>query len=177
MANNWNHDLSEGAFRGYDVPRPNNQAAAGNQVQDRLSGGIVGLGNAALEKAKEDYNRGSKREKDVDPSGKDLKQPGTKGDSGKSPVFRGLLDYFPRAVDEVARVSERGAAKYSWKGWESVPDGISRYTDALARHLTAMGIEGPFDQDTGCLHRAQIAWNALASLELYLREQEVKKGA
>lgn len=109
-----------------------------------------------------------------DPSGKDLKEPGTKGDLGKSPVFRGLLDYFPRAVETVARVSEIGARKYSWKGWESVPDGVNRYTDALARHLTGLSVEGPYDRDTGALHRAQIAWNAMAALELYLREQESK---
>ena len=111
----------------------------------------------------------------VDPSGKDLKEPGTKGDLGKSPVFRGLLDYFPRAVETVARVSEIGARKYSWKGWESVPDGVNRYTDALARHLTGLSVEGDYDRDTGALHRAQIAWNALAALELYLREQELRK--
>jgi len=106
----------------------------------------------------------------VDPSGKDLKEPGTKGDLGKSPVFRGLLDYFPRAVEAVAEVSAIGARKYSWKGWESVPDGLNRYTDALARHLTGLSIEGDFDKDTGALHRAQIAWNAMAALEIYLRE-------
>lgn len=112
-----------------------------------------------------------------DPSGKNLKEPGTKGDLGKSPVFRGLLDYFPRAVEAVARVSEIGARKYSWKGWETVPDGVSRYTDALARHLTGLSIEGPIDKDTGALHRAQIAWNAMAALELYLRQQAGNKTA
>jgi hypothetical protein len=71
----------------------------------------------------------------------------------------------------VASVSAAGAKKYSWKGWEDVPDGVSRYSDALGRHIVNLSIDGPFDAD-GFLHRAQIAWNALASLELYLREQE-----
>lgn len=111
---------------------------------------------------------------DTDPSGKDLKQPGTKGDNGKSPIYRGLLDYFPRACLSIAHVSERGAQKYSWKGWESVPSGMSRYSDALVRHIALEAIEGPVDKDTGLLHKAQIAWNALAVLELYLREAENK---
>lgn len=106
-----------------------------------------------------------------DPNGLDSKEPGAKLDAGKSPVFRGLLDYFPRACLAVADVSAAGAAKYSWKGWESVPDGVDRYSDAMGRHIVNMSIDGPYDPD-GFLHRAQIAWNALAALELYLREQD-----
>jgi len=33
-------------------------------------------------------------------------------------------------------------------------------------------IDGPFDVETGLLHAAQEAWNALARLELILREEE-----
>lgn len=109
---------------------------------------------------------------EFDPYGKDQKEKGAKVDSGKPAVFRGLFDYFPRACLEVARVSTRGAEKYSWKGWEGIPDGIARYSDALARHLLLKGIEGPFDSDTGLRHDAQIAWNALAILEMVLREKE-----
>ncbi len=109
-----------------------------------------------------------------DPHGLDLKGGGAKADAGKAPIVRGLIDYFPRACREVASVSARGAEKYSWKGWESVPDGVARYSDALGRHLVSESIEGPTDSDTGLLHKAQIAWNALAALELYLREQEKK---
>ena len=131
--------------------------------------------NQALQQHHKEHGEYFKLTKDADPSGKDLKEPGTKGDLGKSPVYRGMLGYFPRAIEAVARVSATGARKYSWRGWATVPDGIGRYTDALARHLTAMEIEGPYDRDTGELHRAQIAWNSLAALELYLIEQESKK--
>ena len=106
-----------------------------------------------------------------DPSGKLPSEPGAKLDAGKSPIYRGLLNYFPRACLAVADVSAAGASKYAWKGWESVPDGINRYSDALGRHVVNMGIDGPYDAE-GFLHRSQIAWNALAALELYLREQE-----
>ena len=110
--------------------------------------------------------------KEEDPNGLDFKQSGAKADAGKAPIFRGLLDYFPRACREVALVSLRGATKYSWKGWENVPDGPNRYCDALTRHLVYESIEGAFDRDTGLLHASQVAWNALARLELVLREME-----
>lgn len=105
-----------------------------------------------------------------DPNGFNSKEPGSKLDLGKAPVTRGALEYFPRALCEVANVSEVGARKYSWKGWESVPDGVVRYGDAIGRHLLAQGFEA-YDKDTGLLHAAQVAWNALARLELILREK------
>src|SRR3990167_2035714 len=111
---------------------------------------------------------------ETDPYGKQPGELGAKLDSGKSCVWRGLFDYFPRACLAVADVSSRGAAKYAWKGWESVPDGVARYSDALGRHILNESIEGPYDKD-GFLHKAQIAWNALAALELYLREQDGRK--
>lgn len=96
---------------------------------------------------------------------------GVKFDTEKSPVTRGVLQYFPRALEEVAKVSAAGAKKYAWNGWETVPDGITRYSDALGRHLLAEA-QSAYDDGpdgTGCLHAAQVAWNALARLELILR--------
>ena len=52
-------------------------------------------------------------------------------------------------------------------------DGI-RYGNALARHILAEETEGMIDKDTQCLHAAQIAWNALARLELIERSREKK---
>ena|SRR5271166_1989287 len=110
--------------------------------------------------------------KEVDPHGLAAHTPGAKMDAGKAPIMQGVIQYFPRALRAVSMVSLAGATKYAWKGWEKVPDGINRYDNALGRHLLAEAIEGPVDKDTQCLHKAQVAWNALASLELYLREQE-----
>ena len=107
----------------------------------------------------------------MDPLGKKPFEPGAKLDSGKIKVLKGALQYFPRALIEVAKVSEFGASKYSWKGWENVPDGIERYGDALVRHLVAEEIEGEMTEDSGLLHASHIAWNALARLELMLREK------
>lgn len=105
-----------------------------------------------------------------DPHGRDPHQAGSKLDAGKAPIMRGALGYFPRALEAVAQVSAFGAAKYTWGGWESVPDGVQRYSDALGRHLLAEASEGPTDAATGLSHAAQVAWNALARLELILRE-------
>ncbi len=109
-------------------------------------------------------------DKESDPTGRGAHEAGSKLDAGKTPLFQGLLDYFPRACLAVADVSARGAEKYAWKGWESVPDGINRYKDAHARHIVNESIDGDYDPD-GFLHAAQIAWNALAVLELKLRNK------
>jgi hypothetical protein len=107
-----------------------------------------------------------------DPNGIPAGQRGAKLDHGKSPVWRGLLDYFPRACRAVADVSLFGATKYSWKGFEAVEDGVKRYADAGARHIVDESIEGPITKDSGLPHKAHKAWNAFAELELFLREQE-----
>lgn len=106
---------------------------------------------------------------EFDPNGVPAKEPGSKLDGGKSPCWRGLLSYFPRACAAISRVSDKGAAKYSWKGWEKVKDGQNRYGDALIRHMLAEAEGDLFDADSGELHATHAAWNALARLELMLR--------
>lgn len=112
------------------------------------------------------------KKQEVDPNGKNPHEPGAKLDDGKAPVYRGVIAYFPRAIKEVAKVSAFGASKYTWNGWETVPDGISRYSDANGRHIADEAIEGPYTLDSKLLHKAHAAWNALAALELTLREME-----
>ena len=51
-----------------------------------------------------------------------------------------------------------------------VPDAPKRYDDAKGRHMLQGYIEER-DPDTGLDHLAQEAWNALALLELKLRER------
>lgn len=109
---------------------------------------------------------------EIDPNGKQPKEPGSKLDAGKPNLYQGLLAYFPRACREIAAVSTFGAIKYSWKGWESVPKGFERYSDALVRHLTSEGAGETEDRDSKFSHAAHVAWNALARLELLLKEKE-----
>jgi hypothetical protein len=115
---------------------------------------------------------------EIDPAGLAASQPGAKLDAGKVDVLRGAIQYFPRTLRAIAYVSERGAQKYSWKGWESVPDGIRRYGAALVRHLFH---DDPFATDDGkgglgpeVLHAVQVAWNACARAELILKQLEEK---
>lgn len=107
-----------------------------------------------------------------DPYGKSPSSPGAKLDAGKYPLFRGVLAYFPRACEQVASVSAFGASKYTWNGWETVPDGFKRYSDAMVRHLAKEGCGELEDDDSKLLHAAHTAWNSLARLELFLRQEE-----
>ncbi len=96
-----------------------------------------------------------------------------KYDEGKSPVTRGCLQYFPLALAEIAQVSDFGAVKYDWYGWAEVEDGINRYNNAEGRHLVAEGQDlKNLDEESGLLVAAHTAWNALAKLELILKELE-----
>lgn len=112
-----------------------------------------------------------------DPNGADPHAPGAKLDGGKAPLQRGLIQYFPRALDAVAAVSAFGAGKYTWGGWRTVPDGEARYSDALLRHMTKEQTEGFTDGETGLPHAAHAAWNALARLELALAAQAIESAA
>jgi hypothetical protein len=102
----------------------------------------------------------------------DIAKGAIKYDAGKAPVYRGAVSYFPGAISAVAEVSAFGASKYAWKGWESVPDGINRYSDAMVRHVMYEGQGEILDPDSGLLHAAHCAWNALARLELLIKERD-----
>jgi hypothetical protein len=99
----------------------------------------------------------------------DQHAPGAKLDQGKTQAS--LLGMFARALLAVADVGTHGAAKYSRGGWQFVEDGVTRYDDAKWRHMLQGYIE-PLDDDSGLEHIAQEAWNALAKLELHLREKQ-----
>ena len=97
-----------------------------------------------------------------------------KYDGGKPALWRGVFDYFPRAIQAVGDISTFGARKYAWAGWESVEDGFARYSDAMVRHLAKEGAGELYDPDSGLLHAAHTAWGAMARLELLMREMEQK---
>ena len=106
-----------------------------------------------------------------DPLGKDAHQPGAKLDAGKSrPAL--VLGGFARALSEVSKVGTYGATKYTDNGWMEVPNGVARYSDALLRHQLAEQAGQELDPDTKLLHAAHAAWNALARLDLILRQKE-----
>ena len=73
---------------------------------------------------------------------------------------------------EVATI---GAKKYSPGGWKLVPNAVDRYTDAMLRHeldvLAHRYSRDDGEGGTGTLHAAQVAWNALARLQILIDEQ------
>lgn len=104
-----------------------------------------------------------------DPQGLSQHQPGAKLDAGKTLPALVLLD-FAHALNAVAEVGTSGAIKYSESGWLQVKDGKKRYENAMTRHFLQKGMGEHVDLGSGKLHQAHIAWNALAVLELMLRE-------
>lgn len=105
-----------------------------------------------------------------------MKKPGDKYDAGK--IRYGLvLKGFANALTEVAKLGTIGAAKYTAFGFLHVPEGYERYEDAGLRHQFAAWLAGDdektvTDKDTEIRELACVAWNALAKLELAIREEQ-----
>ncbi len=96
----------------------------------------------------------------------DLPQ-GTKLDQGKlKPTL--LLDDMPLAINEILKVLQFGAEKYSEGNWLKVPNGIDRYRNAADRHRLAVD---ELDDESGMIHLAHEATSVLMLLELKLREK------
>lgn len=90
-----------------------------------------------------------------------------KDGSGKDDRADGKLrwDLLPLAeIEDIVRVYTEGAKKYADNSWQDIPDGFNRYLGATMRHLVAYTKGERFDSDTGCMHLAQVVWNAIAML-------------
>jgi len=92
---------------------------------------------------------------------------GVKLDVGKNRLGL-VLTGFALALIEVGKVGTFGANKYTENGWQYVENGEQRYTDALYRHLLAEPHGNELDEETGILHAAAVAWNALARLHFII---------
>lgn len=100
---------------------------------------------------------------------KNLNKEGVKDDASK-PDLSLVLCGFSRALQEVGKVGTKGALKYTPNGWSQVRKGKERYTSALLRHLLLEN-EELLDKELDLSHSACVAWNALARLELILRDK------
>lgn len=69
-------------------------------------------------------------------------------------------------VEDIVRVYTAGAKKYGSNKWQNLPDGLRRYKAALLRHLVEFDKGNEIDEETGCRHLAQVAWNAIAMLHI-----------
>lgn len=76
-------------------------------------------------------------------------------------------------VEDIVKVYTAGAKKYGENKWQDLPDGIRRYKAALLRHLVEYDKGNEIDEETGCYHLAQVAWNAIAML--HISKQQKKK--
>lgn len=84
------------------------------------------------------------------------------------PITTGVLDYFPLAIAEIARVSKAGNDQHNpgqplhWARGKSVD-----HADCITRHLIQRGTP---DTD-GMRHSAKMAWRALALLQEELEKE------
>ena len=76
-------------------------------------------------------------------------------------------------VEDIVAVYTAGAKKYGKDRWQNLPDGYNRYKAAMLRHLLEHEKGNWTDSDTGCIHLAQVAWNAIAMLHI---EKQKRRG-
>ena len=90
----------------------------------------------------------------------------------KVPLGSGVLDYFPAALIEVAKVSWNGNNQHNpgqelhWSRGKS-----NDHSDTMLRHYME---RGTIDED-GTRHSAKMVWRALAILQLELEEAGAPK--
>jgi len=90
-------------------------------------------------------------------------------DRKNTPVFSGVLKYFPDAIRDVAKCSKVGNDQHNPNkplNWDRSKSGDE--LDALTRHLLEAGT---IDTD-GVRHSAKVAWRALANLQ---KEIEIER--
>lgn len=90
------------------------------------------------------------------------------------PITTGVLDYFPLAIAEVAKVSKAGNDQHNpgqplhWAKEKSTD-----HADCIARHLLE---RGRLDSD-GQRHSGKLAWRALALLQTELEKEIISENA
>ena len=88
-----------------------------------------------------------------------------------TPVFSGVLAYFPLAIKEVSKASKAGNDQHNPGTplhWDRSKSGDE--LDALTRHLLDHSIN-PVDDD-GVLHLTKVCWRALAALQKELEKKQ-----
>ena len=84
-----------------------------------------------------------------------------------------LFRQFPKALEAVVMCSQYGHEKYKetdedYLNYTRVDGGSKTYADAGLRHRLEQGN----DLESGLPHQFHVAWNALAELELWIKENE-----
>ena len=78
-------------------------------------------------------------------------------------------------IEEVVKVYTAGAKKYAPNNWMHLENGYERYKAALFRHICEFERGNWRDADTGCIHLAQVAWNAIAMLHIEMEKRKENK--
>lgn len=85
----------------------------------------------------------------------------------RTPIYSGVLKYFPKAIAAVAQCSLAGNEQHNPNTplhWDRSKSGDE--LDALTRHLMEAGT---MDTD-GVLHSTKVCWRALSNLQKELEE-------
>lgn len=95
------------------------------------------------------------------------KKQGDRFNSGK--IRYDLLE--PFAIEQLAKVFTKGAQKYAPNNWlKGLP--WMDVAASLKRHLAEFEKGEDYDNETGLLHMAHVAWNALAIVSYYKHRPE-----
>ncbi len=85
------------------------------------------------------------------------------------PLARGVLDYFPAALAEVARLSKAGNDKHNpGQDMHHARSKSGDHADCIMRHLID---RGTIDPEDGIRHATKVAWRALALLQQELEDE------
>ena len=128
---------------------------------------IAQNGNSGLNYEQDMLSGFNKSINDIDVEAEVIKPTDKAAERKATPVFSGVLKYFPNALKEVAKCSKAGNDQHHPDKplhWDM--DKSKDEYDALTRHLIDHTIN-PIDDD-GTLHLAKVAWRALAGLERHL---------
>lgn len=94
-------------------------------------------------------------------------------DRKRIPMCSGVLDYFPAALAEVAKLSFRGNEKHNpGEPLHWARDKSTDHADCIVRHLKD---RGQVDPETGLSHSVALAWRALALLQEELEAAGAEK--
>lgn len=98
-------------------------------------------------------------------------------DRKNTPIYQGVVSYFPEALKAIAKLSAQGNVQHGLEGeklrWQK--DISNDHEDALMRHLGDHSVS-PLDDD-GHLHLTKVAWRALAALQVYLERSKIQPAA
>jgi hypothetical protein len=104
------------------------------------------------------------------------KKPKSESERRKAtPIFSGVMRYFPDALAAVARLSKAGNDKHNpgeplhWSRGKSTDHG-----DCIARHQITFD---QIDEETGEFHAVAVAWRALAQLQLLEEAKKAERDA